>query len=198
MRYTLENGVPSLIKVIRHDGWTITNPTDVMIDEWKLGYPLIETEAPEYDPDEEKISFTWEIIQDSDPAFGESIVKVWTVTALTAEEKNAKFNQALDAQIDAINAGFETFKTTPVNYTFKNDTMKLKPIWTTEYYGTLAQVGMLVGESMFPTVITDADGVNFTMTQEEFMQMYLWLIQVSYEEISRVNARLAELEEERK
>lgn len=191
MRYTLENGVPvKVVKIVR-DGRVTTNPTDAMIDEVGLGYPLLDASAPEYDPDEENISYQW-IIEDN------MIKKVWTITALTEEEKNARHNQAIDAQIAEMNAGFEAFKTTPVDYEFKDSVMKLKPIWTTEYYGTLQQVGMIVGDSMFPTIITDANGVNFTMTQEEFTQMYLWLVQVSYTEIALVNARLAELEGEKK
>ena len=198
MRYTLENGTPSRVTHIGHDGLIISNPTDAMIDELGVGYPLLETESPEYDPDEEKISSTWEIVQDADPNHTSVIMRVWTVTDLTTEEKNARFNQALDEQIAAVNAGFETFKTTPVEYTFKNTKMKLKPIWTTEYYGTLAQVGIIASGANFPATITDADGVSFEMTQEEFTQMYLWLVQVSYDEIARVNARLAELEGERR
>lgn len=191
MRYQLESGIPVLVTKITVDGRVTTNPTDAMIDEAGLGYPLLDAEAPDYDPDEEAVSFQW-VLEDN------RIEKVWTVVALTEEEKNAKHNQAIDAQIDEVNAGFEVFKTTPVDYEFKGAIMKLKPIWTTEYYGTLQQVGMIVGESMFPTVITDAAGVSYTMTQEEFTAMYLWLVQVSYTEIATVNARLAELEGEKR
>lgn len=197
MRYALVNGAPSKVTKLTYNGMFITNPSDELVDEAGVGYPLLETEAPEYDPDEERISFQWEVVQDADPESGSVIMKVWTVIPLTAEEKAVIHNQEIDNQIRAVNADFEQFKTTPVEYTFKDSVMKLRPIWTTEYYGTLQQVSMIVGDTVFPTIITDADGVNFEMTREEFTQMYLWLVQVSQTKIADVNARLAELEGER-
>lgn len=190
MRYILENSAPVLIRKVTFEGLVITNPSDDFIDVNGLGYPLKETEAPTYDPANEKISFEWKIQ-------GGFIEKVWTVTELTAAEKAAIHNAKLDAQIDAVNAGYETYKTTPLTYTDGTRTMRLKPIWITEYYGTLMQIGLISNGANFPTTITDAAGTNFEMTFAEFQTMFLWLVGKAQTEIKRVNDALAELEAER-
>lgn len=190
MRYKLENGNPVLITRIDLNGQTITNPPDALIDENGLGYPKMETPAPTYDPAEETISSTWEIQSGV-------ITQVWTVTELTAAEKAAIYNAAIDAQIEAVNAGYEAYKTTPITYDFNGQTMSLKPIWVTEYYGTLMQIGLMTNGANFPTIITDAAGTNFEMTFAEFQTMFLWLVGKAQTEIKRVNDALAELEAER-
>lgn len=187
MRYSLENGQPVLITKIETGGQTITNPPDELIDKLGLGFPKVDVPEPAYDPDEETVSFTWEIVE------GE-ILKVWTITPLTPAEKAAKKNAAIDAQIDTVNAEYEAYKTTPLSYTFGSQTMTLKPIWVTEYYGTLMQVGLMSSGANFPATITDASGTDFTMTFEEFSTMYLWLVQQAQTEIKRVNNAIAELE----
>ena len=187
MRYSLENGVPVLIRKVIFEGLTITNPADDFIDANGLGYPLQDVPAPSYDPDEEKISFDWSIVDGF-------IKKVWTVTELSAAEKAAIHNTQIDAQIEAVNAGYEAYKTTPLSYTFGAQTMALKPIWITEYYGTLMQIGLMSSGANFPTTITDANCEDFEMTFEEFSTMYLWLVQQAQTEIKRVNTALAELE----
>lgn len=194
MRYRLENGSPVLITKVTVDGLTTTNPSDAFIDEHELGYPKLETEAPEYDPETERISFAWEVVQDADPVYGVVIMKVWTVTELTEEELRAKRNAAIDAQIAEVNSAYDQWQLTPVEYAFNNQTMYLKPIWITQYYGTLQQVSLMTSGAIFPMIITDTAGVNFEMTAEEFQTMYLWLVQVASTEIARVNAVLAELE----
>lgn len=187
MRYKLENSAPVEIRKVVFEGLTITNPTDAFIDAHGLGYPKTDTPAPTYDPTQEKISSEWEIQSGQ-------IVKVWTVTELTAAEKAAIHNAAIDAQIASVNAGYEAYKTTPLSYTFGAQTMTLKPIWVTEYYGTLMQVGLMSSGANFPTTITDANGTDFTMTFEEFSTMYLWLVQKAQTEIKRVNDAIAELQ----
>ena len=187
MRYKLENSSPVEIRKVIFEGLTITNPTDAFIDENGLGYPKEETPAPAYDPDEEKISFEWSVVDSV-------IKKVWTVTELSASEKAAIHNAAIDAQIAAVNAGYEAYKTTPLSYTFGAQTMSLKPIWVTEYYGTLMQVGLMSSGANFPTTITDAAGTNFEMTFAEFQTMFLWLVSKAQTEIKRVNDAIAELQ----
>lgn len=187
MRYKLENGQPVLITRIDLDGQTITNPPDDLIDANGLGYPKTDTPAPTYDPTQEKISSVWEIQSGQ-------IVKVWTVTELTAAEKAAIHNAAIDAQIASVNAGYEAYKTMPLSYAFNGQTMTLKPIWVTEYYGTLMQIGLMSSGANFPATITDAAGSNFELTFQEFSTLYLWLVQQAQTEIKRVNDAIAELQ----
>lgn len=187
MRYILENSAPVLIRKVTFEGLVITNPADDFIDANGLGYPLKDEPAPEYDPDNEKISFEWKIQNGF-------IEKVWTVTELSASEKAAIKNAKIDAQIDAVNAGYEAYQTEPISYTFGASTMMLKPIWITQYYGTLMQVGLMSNGANFPATITDAAGVNFEMTFQEFQTMFLWLVGKAQTEIKRVNDALAELE----
>ena len=187
MRYILENSAPVLIRKVTFEGLTVTNPTDDFIDANGLGYPLKDEPAPEYDPDNEKISFEWEIQNGF-------IEKVWTVTELSASEKAAIHNAGIDAQIQAVNAGYEAYQTEPIAYTFGASTMMLKPIWITQYYGTLMQVGLMSNGANFPATITDAAGTNFEMTFAEFQTMFLWLVGKAQTEIKRVNDVIAELQ----
>lgn len=187
MRYILENSAPVLIRKVTFEGLVITNPSDDFIDANGLGYPLKDEPAPEYDPDNEKISFEWKIQNGF-------IEKVWTVTELSAAEKAAIHNARIDEQINAVNSAYEAYKTTPLSYTFGAQTMTLKPIWVTEYYGTLMQIGLMTNGANFPTTITDATGTNFEMTFAEFQTMFLWLVGKAQTEIKRVNDALAELE----
>lgn len=190
MRYKLEKNVPVLITRIEISGQVITNPPDSMIDEAGIGYQLVDVPAPEYNSTKESISFEWQIK-------GGNIEKVWTVTELTQAEKAAIHNARIDEQIAAVNAGYEAYKTTPLSYTFGAQTMSLKPIWVTEYYGTLMQIGLMTNGANFPTTITDAAGTNFEMTFQDFQTMFLWLVGKAQTEIKRVNDALAELEAER-
>lgn len=187
MRYKLENSAPVEIRKVIFESLTITNPTDAFIDENGLGYPKEETTPPAYDPDEESLSFEWAITDGV-------IKKVWTVTELSAAEKAAIHNAGIDAQIQAVNEGYEAYQTTPLAYTFGASTMMLKPIWITQYYGTLMQVGLMSNGANFPATITDAAGVNFEMTFQEFQTMFLWLVSKAQTEIKRVNDAIAELQ----
>lgn len=185
MRYTLENGQPVPVTKITNGGQTITNPPDELIDELGLGFPKVDVPEPGYDPAEERVSFEWEIVEGK-------ILKVWTITPLTPAEKAAKKNAEIDAQIDAVNAEYDAWQTTPVEYDFNGSTMYLKPIWITQYYGTLLQASTLA--PVFPSVVTDAHNVNFTMTVEQFSAMYLYLVQTAAVKIATVNAQIAALE----
>lgn len=187
MRYKLENSSPVEIRKVIFEGLTITNPTDAFIDENGLGYPKEETPAPDYDPEEEKISFEWSVVDGT-------IKKVWTVTELTAAEKAAIHNARIDEQINAVNSAYEAYKTTPLTYNDGTRTMLLKPIWVTEYYGTLMQIGLMSSGANFPATITDANGSNFELTFQEFSTLYLWLVQQAQTEIKRVNDAIAELQ----
>lgn len=187
MRYKLENSVPVLITRIEISGQVTTNPPDSMIDEAGIGYQLIDVPAPEYDSTKESISFEWQIK-------GGNIEKVWTITELTQAEKAAIHNAEIDRQITAVNAGYEAYKTIPISYDFNGQTMSLKPIWVAEYYGTLMQVGLMSNGANFPATITDAAGVNFEMTFQEFQTMFLWLVGKAQTEIKRVNNAIAELQ----
>lgn len=187
MRYKLENSAPVEIRKVIFEGLTITNPTDAFIDAHGLGYPKEDTPAPAYDPDEEKLSFEWSVVDGT-------IKKVWTVTELSAAEKAAIHNAQIDSQIEAVNVAYETYKTTPLTYNDGTRTMLLKPIWVTEYYGTLMQIGLMSSGANFPATITDAAGSNFELTFQEFSTLYLWLVQQAQTEIKRVNSALAELE----
>ena len=186
MRYKLENFAPVEIRKVIFDGLTITNPTDSFIDENGLGYPKEETSPPDYDPEEEKISFEWSVVDGA-------IKKVWTVTELSASEKAAIHNAKIDAQIQAVNEVYAAYQTEPISYTFGASTMMLKPIWITQYYGTLMQVGLMSSGANFPATITDAAGVNFEMAFQEFQTMFLWLVGKAQTEIKRVNDAIAEL-----
>ena len=190
MRYTLENGSPVLITKVTVDGLITTNPSDDFIDEHEMGYPKLDTEAPEYDSDVQYVTSSWSVVNGV-------ITKVWEIVDYTEEELQVKQNAAIDTQINEVNAAYEQWQLTPVEYTFDNQTMYLKPSWITQYYGTLQQVSLMTSGAIFPMIITDAAGVNYEMTSEEFQTMYLWLVQVASTEIARVNATLAELEAER-
>lgn len=190
MRYKLVNSAPVEIRKVIFDGLTITNPTDDFIDENGLGYLKEEIAPPIYDPEEEKISFEWSVVDGA-------IKKVWTVTELSTAEKVAKHNAEIDAQIQAVNEGYEAYQTEPLAYTFGASTMMLKPIWITQYYGTLMQVGLMSNGANFPTTITDATGTNFEMTFHEFQTMFLWLVSTAQAKIKLVNDTLAELYSQR-
>lgn len=187
MRYKLEAGQPVLITKIEADGQTITNPPDALINELGLGYPKVDVPAPTYDPSEETLSSSWEIQSGV-------ITQVWTVTELSAAEKAAKHNAAIDAQIASVNAAYEAYKTTPITYDFNGQSMSLKPIWVTEYYSTLMQIGLMSSGANFPTTITDANCEDFDLTFEQFSTMFLWLVQQAQTEIKRVNQLIADLQ----
>ncbi len=186
MRYKLENNIPVLITRIEIFGQVITNPPDSMIDEAGIGYQLIDVPAPEYDSTKESISFEWQIK-------GGSIEKVWTITELSQAEKAAIHNTEIDRQIAAINQEYDAWQTTPIEYDFNGSTMHLKPIWITQYYGTLLQASTL-GATVFPSGVTDAHNVTVEMTEQEFAAMYLWLVGQAAVKIATVNAQIAALE----
>ena len=193
MLYRLENGQPVPVTKVEVDGQIITNPPWEWMQDHGYGYQKAEVVPPTYDPATQRLESHWVLTEDTDCKWP-VIVKEWEIVELTAEEKAAIHNAAIDAQIAAVNAGYEAYKTTPLSYTFGAQTMSLKPIWVTEFYGTLMQVGLMSSGANFPTTITDDSGTDFEMTFEQFSTMYLWLVQQAQTEIKRVNTALAELE----
>ena len=192
MLYRLENGQPVPVTKVEVDGQVITNPPWEWMQDNGYGYQKAEVIPPSYDPDTERLESHWVLTENTDCKWP-VIVKEYEVVELTAAEKASIHNAQIDAQMQAVNAAYDSYKTTPLSYAFGNQTMTLKPIWVTEYYGTLMQVGLMSSGANFPTTITDASGTDFTMTFEEFSTMYLWLVQKVQTEIKRVNDSLAEL-----
>ncbi|MBR0193359.1 MAG: hypothetical protein IJQ31_14965 [Thermoguttaceae bacterium] len=193
MLYRLENGQPVPVTKVEVDGQIITNPPWEWMQDNGYGYQKAEMVPPSYDPDNERLESRWVLTEDTDCKWP-VIVKEYEVVELTTAEKAAIHNAKLDAQIDAVNAGYETYKTTPLTYTDGTRTMLLKPIWVTEYYGTLMQIGLMSSGANFPATITDAAGSNFELTFQEFSTLYLWLVQQAQTEIKRVNDAIAELQ----
>ena len=186
MLYALVNGSPVEVRKVNFNDLTITNPTDDFLAENGLGYPKIDTPAPSYDAAKEKISSEWSIRSGA-------IERVWTLTPLDENELVALHNLAIDEHIKGVNEDYEAWKITPLAYSFGEQTMQLKPIWVTEYYSTLMQVGLMSNGANFPATITDATGTNFEMTFQEFQTMFLWLVSKAQAKIKLVNDTLADL-----
>lgn len=193
MLYRLENGQPVPVTKVEVDGQIITNPPWEWMQDNGYGYQKAEVVPPSYDPDTQRLESRWVLTEDTDCKWP-VIVKEYEVIELTAAEKAAIHNAKIDKQIDAVNAGYEAYKTTPISYTFGNQTMALKPIWVTEYYGTLMQIGLMSSGANFPTTITDANCEDFDLTFEQFSTMFLWLVQQAQTEIKRVNQLIADLQ----
>lgn len=186
MRYNLVDGKPVEVISIVVDGMRIVHTTDEQVDEAGAGYALRLVNPPEYDPETEKLLLSYALE-------GGEIVQVWTVEELPqpseTERRIADINQLLAAS----NAGFVTFKETPIEYPANG--LKYKPSYLTDYWVPI----LPLGAATFPMVISDADCVPQEMTFEEFTNLYTWLLTVSAQEIARVNAYqkplIAELEE---
>lgn len=186
MRYNLVDGKPVEVISIVVDGMRIVHPTDEQVDDAGAGYALRLVNPPEYDPETGKLLLSYALE-------GGEIVQVWTVEELPqpseTERRIAEINQLLAAS----NAGFVTFKETPIEYPANG--LKYKPSYLTDYWVPI----LPLGAAAFPMVISDADCVPQEMTFEEFTNLYTWLLTVSAQEIATVNAYqkplIAELEE---
>lgn len=80
MRYTYnsETNVLKLVKYIRFEGNTISNPPDELVDELKAGYPLESDPKPSYDPEKEDIFPEY--------AFSDGVIhETWKVVQLEPE-----------------------------------------------------------------------------------------------------------------
>lgn len=77
MRYTLDenNQLKQVVIVDLQDGSKLVRPSDETLDALKVGYRLVNTRPPEYDPDTQTASFTYGISKGK-------IVRVWEVTDL--------------------------------------------------------------------------------------------------------------------
>ena len=183
MRYNLQDGKPVEITAIIVDGMRIVHPTDAQVDAAGAGYPLQTTDAPEYDPETQRLEESWTLE-------GGKIVQVWTVIDLPqptpTEKRIAEINQLLAAS----NAAFLSFKETPITY--ETNGLKYKPSYLVDYWVPL----LPLGAAAFPQTISDADCVDRTFTFEEFVALYTWLLGVSAQEIKRVNAYQQPLLEE--
>lgn len=191
MLYRLENGQPVPVTKVEVDGQIITNPPWEWMQDNGYGYQKAEVVPPTYDPATQRLESHWVLTEDTDCKWP-VIVKEWEIVELTAEEKAAKKNAAIDAEIEAVNAEYDAWQYIPIEYDFNGATMYLKPIWITQYYGTLLQASTLA--PVFPSVVTDAHNVNFEMTVEQFSAMYLYLVQTAAVKIATVNAQIAALE----
>lgn len=171
MRYTLTNGTPKKVLKITVAGLTITNPSDEAVDSAGLGYPIDRTDPPQI-LDGETLSSRWELSEGR-------IVQVWTV-------HEANPIHAINAQIDALNAAYETFKNTPITY----DGSGYLPRWVPEYYTPI----LALGESVFPMNVSSVDGSVKSFTFAEFKALFGFLVSASATETARVNGLIAALE----
>lgn len=180
MRYTFENNKPVEIKAIVVDGMRIVYPTDAQVDEAEAGYPLELTTPPEYDSDTQRLELSYSL-EDG------VISQVWTIIDIpqpTEEELRIAELRSLLAQSDA---GFETFKSTPIVYPVNG--LRYKPSYIKDFWNSV----IVLGSAAFPMVISDADCVAEEMTFEQFTALYGWLIQQSAAEIAAVNTYQAPL-----
>lgn len=183
MRYELNHGILSQVKKIVLNGFTITNPTDAQIDEAGAGYALLTTSEPEYDSETQTLSSSWELE-------GSQLVKVWTVVDIPQDVLISRQIQALDAQIQSVNEGYEAFKNTPILFT---DGKGYLPRWVPEFYTP----ALVLGESVFPMMISATDGTSRSFTFTEFQTLFSFLVQQSSLATATTNAQLLELETEK-
>ena len=180
MRYTLQEGKPVEVIAITVDGMRIVHPTDAQVDAAGAGYPLKETNPPEYDPETEKLVLSYALE-------GGEIVQVWTVEELPQPTPTEKRIAEIQALLDASNVAFETYKQTPLTYPANG--LKYKPSYITDYW----TAALMMGEAAFPMQVSDADCISREFTFAEFQTLYGWLLQESAQEIATVNAYQAPL-----
>ena len=177
MRYTLENGVPKLVRTIATaDGMTITNPSDERIDQAHAGWPLEYTAQPSHDPATQYLESGW--TQDTD-----RIRQTWTVQTKTT----AMLIEDIDQQIAAINEAFAGLPETPVQYPVDGRYYLLG--WAREYYLPL----LLKSDVEYPTPVADTTLTTQTKTKAELQALYDYLIAEGASRTITVNAQLAEL-----
>lgn len=107
--YNDETRVLKPVKYVKKDGRTVSNPSDELVDELGAGYPLIESEKPEYDPEKQVItpeySFDgavitqiWKVTDIPEPAPDPTEAFEQRITAL--EEENAALREAIKAGVN--------------------------------------------------------------------------------------------------
>ena len=81
MTYNLTNNCLVPVRTIRYENRRIANPPDDLVVQLGLGYPLITTPLPDYDPETQYVTKSWR--QDET-----AIVEVWTVNEIELETSN--------------------------------------------------------------------------------------------------------------
>ncbi len=75
MTYTLTNNCLVPVRSIRHENRRIANPPDALVVQLGLGYPLITTPVPDYNPETQYVIKSWRQEESA-------IVEVWTVNEI--------------------------------------------------------------------------------------------------------------------
>lgn len=176
MRYTLNHGIPQIVRVIEVDGHTVTNPTDALVDQIHAGWPLAHTAQPSYDPTTQYVVQGW--TQDID-----AIRETWTVLAKTTE----MLIDDIDQQIATINVEFAGLADVPVQYPTDGRYYLLG--WAREYYAPL----LLKSDVEYPTPVADTTLTTLTKTKAELQALYDYLIAEGAARTVATNTALAEL-----
>lgn len=176
MRYTLENGIPKLVRAITVDGMTITNPSDTLVDQFHAGWPLEYTTQPSHDPATQYLESSW--TQDTD-----HIRQTWTVQTKTA----AMLIEDIDQQIASINEAFTGLAETPVQYPPDGRCYLLG--WAREYYLPL----LLKSDVAYPIPVADTTLTTQDKTKAELQALYDYLIAEGATRTLAINAQLATL-----
>lgn len=127
MRYQLINGEPVKIQYVRNGEAIVSNPTDEMIDELEAGYRLKTTEAPQYDPETQRLREYWEL-QDG------FIQRAYAIEELTVDEQKTLEIDRLNAEKEALNLDFEAARNTPIEY---EDGRRYYPRYVQEYWAAI-------------------------------------------------------------
>ena len=180
MRYTLQEGKPVEVIAIIVDGMRIVHPEDSQVDAAGAGYTIQTTDAPEYDPETQRLEESWTLE-------GGKIVQVWTIIDLPQPSETEKRIAEINLLLAESNGAFETYKQTPLTY--PGNGLKYKPSYITDYWTPV----LLGGAAAFPMTVSDADCVSSEFTFAEFQTLYGWLLQESAQEIATVNAYQAPL-----
>lgn len=180
MRYTLENGKPVEVISIVVDEMRIVRPTDAQVDAAGAGHPIQTTDAPEYNPETQRLEESWTLTKDK-------IKQVWTVIDLPQPSETERRIAEINLLLAESNGAFETYKQTPLTY--PGNGLKYKPSYITDYW----TAALMMGAAAFPMQVSDADCVSREFTFAEFQTLYGWLLQESAQEIATVNAYQAPL-----
>lgn len=165
MKYELINGYPKPIKKVTLNGMIYTNPSDALLEENNIGYTRTVVPQPELSDETKKFTHTYEIVNNS-------ITDVWTEVDKTPEELVNMYT----AQIEDIYNTAEAYKNDgKILYPATNK--EYIPRWVFEFYNT----ALINKEAYFPTEestieVAAVDGSTDTMTLQEFLQFYLYLI----------------------
>lgn len=165
MKYELINGQPKPIKKITINGMIYTNPSDSLLEENNIGYTRTVVPQPELSDDTKKLTHTYEIVNNS-------ITDVWIEVDKTPEELINMYQ----SQIEEIYNTAEEYKNDgKILYPVTNK--EYIPRWVFEFYNT----ALINKDAYFPTEestieVSAVDGSTDTMTLQEFLQFYLYLI----------------------